>query len=135
MSRLHDGTERTIYYPQSPLLSDPYRSASPILYQVTTMKKLMLDVEALVVDSFGTSAGVAEGLGTVRGRDSNTGPEPPDTIVATCDCPPPNTGGSCAGTCGWSCGTGCTAVTCGEYTCAQTCPDSCYVCGTQGPVG
>jgi hypothetical protein len=97
------------------------------------MKKLTLQVESLVVESFDTSRMPAADRGTVRGRDSWTEPQEPDTIVATCGCPPPNTGASCgAASCQWSCDPGCTA-TCGAATCNQTCPNTCYICGPQEP--
>ena len=102
------------------------------------MKKLSLSVESLVVESFDTMVQPMPGRGTVRGRDSETEPQEPDTIASTCTCPQ-NTLASCgaascgAASCQWSCDPGCTAVTCGEATCNQTCPDTCYVCGPQGP--
>ena len=96
------------------------------------MKKLRLGLESLAVESFDTAVEAEADRGTVRGRDSATGPEEPDTIAATCTCPPPNTA-SCGGTCDWTCAGGCTAATCGEYTCAQTCPNTCYICGPQDP--
>lgn len=73
------------------------------------MRKLSLNLEALVVESFSTNA--AEGRGTVRGMDSITVDQ--DTCI-TC-------GATCA-TCGGTCPASCPA-TC-VNTCA-TCPVSC----------
>lgn len=100
------------------------------------MKKMKLDLDALAVESFDTAPGTGAGHGTIRGHDSApTEPEEPDTIAATCDCPPPGTNQTACGqfTCQWSCDAGCSNVTCGGSTCWATCPDSCYVCGPQEP--
>jgi len=97
------------------------------------MKKLRLDLESLAVESFDTVVEAEADRGTVRGRDSVTEPQEPDSIAATCTCPPPNTA-SCGGTCDWTCGGGCTvAASCGQ-TCDHTCWNSCYsVCGPEEP--
>jgi hypothetical protein len=97
------------------------------------MKKLRLELDRLRVETFELAApGAASG--TVAGHDSATGPEEPDTIVSTCDCPPTAGQATCGNpTCAWTCTCPGTSVTCGEYTCNHTCPDSCYVCGPQDP--
>ena len=52
-----------------------------------TTNKLRLDVHRLQVESFTTA--MPEGLrGTVRMHDSATGHEEPQTLDATCECPP-----------------------------------------------
>ncbi len=97
------------------------------------MNKMKLDLDSLFVESFDTSSGPA-GRGTVRGLDSWLEPE---TIAASCDCPPPPTGPTACGqaTCGASCTCPYTDVTCAGSTCWQTCPDSCNACGWQIPQG
>jgi hypothetical protein len=97
------------------------------------MKKLTLDVESLTVESFDTSWEARMARGTVRGRESVTGPEDPQSIVASCDCPPGTAASACGATCDWSCGGGCSVATCGQNTCAQTCPNTCFICGPQDP--
>lgn len=98
------------------------------------MNKTKLDVESLAVVSFDTLPGAPMEIGTVRGYDS-TEPQEPDTIVATCECPPPATNFTACGqaTCAWTCDAGCSGVTCGGSTCWHTCADSCNVCGPQEP--
>lgn len=93
------------------------------------MRKLRLDLAALHVETFETA--IPAGLrGTVRLHDS----EEPQTIDATCECPPQTNHTACGQfSCGWTCTCPGTAVTCGEYTCAGTCQDSCNVCGPQDP--
>ena len=104
------------------------------------MKKMRLDLDSLAVQSFDTSPEGRAERGTVRGLDSATEPQEPDSIAATCECPPPATNYTACGqftcgqfTCQWTCDPGCSNVTCGGSTCWQTCPDSCHVCGPQEP--
>jgi hypothetical protein len=79
------------------------------------MRKFRLSVEALTVESFETSRGGTEGMGTVRAHHHDTQPLPPasqtdevhtacgscddscyfgtcDTCANTCTCPPAGTG-------------------------------------------
>jgi hypothetical protein len=95
------------------------------------MRKLRLDVNRLEVESFEVSM-PADLRGTVRMHDS----EEPQSIVATCDCPPPQTNHTACGqfSCGYTCTCPGTNVTCGEYTCGwHTCADSCNWCGPKDP--
>lgn len=82
------------------------------------MKKMNLDVEALVVESFETSDVRGE-RGTVRGHGYT------DTTCAqrVCTCPTVGNGFTCADTCQDSCGGTCWIDTCGN-TC-DTCGDFC----------
>ena len=93
-------------------------------------KKLALELDQLVVESFATSSALRP-RGTVRGHDVS------DTTCnqIICDCP---TGGTCdtdcgQGTCGAECGSGrpscaytclCTD-TCPGNTCAYSCEGTC----------
>ena len=95
-------------------------------------KKLSLELEALAVDSFETSAG-AGAHGTVHAHDGSAGcqPTPPQvddcTCVDSCLCPSNayycatvrETAISCDYTFNGSClyDTGLTSVTCGGYSC------------------
>jgi len=98
------------------------------------MKKMTLDLDSLSVESFDTAAGLA-GRGTVRGLDSWTEPQEPDTIAATCGCPPAGTGQTACGqaTCDATCFCASNQATCGEYSCWRTCQNTCDVCGPQEP--
>jgi hypothetical protein len=79
-------------------------SGTPPTRSSIAMKKLNLDLDQLVVESFSTAAARRAG-GTVRGNDLS------DTTCyqRICDCP-----------------TGFTCLTdCNQYSCAGTCGDSC----------
>jgi len=95
--------------------------------------KLKLEIEALKVESFGTTAAPARDVGTVRAHAGGmvdaeeaevaiTTPQP--TINGTClTCQRSCWGtceASCAGTCAWSCQAGCsdTCATGGPVCCA-----------------
>ncbi|MFL5386048.1 MAG: hypothetical protein ACJ8GN_26330 [Longimicrobiaceae bacterium] len=99
-------------------------------------KKLSLELEALAVDSFETSA-AAGGRGTVHGRDGDPEPTPPEyeadcTCYDSCLCPTNAyycatvmaTVISCDYTANGSClyDTGATRVTCGGISCNR-CPE------------
>jgi hypothetical protein len=93
------------------------------------MNKLRLNVDSLRVESFVPAPLQADVRGTVHPHQSE--PQEPQTIIATCECPP---SGACSGvaSCDWSCGCP-TTVTCGENTCGQyTCVESCYPCVPKG---
>ena len=97
------------------------------------MNKLRLNVDSLRVESFVPAPLLAAPRGTVHLHQS--GPEEPQTIVATCECPPTAGQNTCAGvfTCDWSCGCPGTAATCGGATCGEyTCVESCYPCVPHG---
>jgi hypothetical protein len=102
------------------------------------MRKLALDLNELVVDSFDT-ASVAAGRGTVAARSGTTYAD--ESCNGTCNftCFPASCascdftcgscascGGTCAGSCagGASCGNTC-GGTCDYATCAQ--PESCWM--------
>ncbi|MBB4634816.1 hypothetical protein [Longimicrobium terrae] len=103
------------------------------------MKKLSLNLEALVVETFETTTLEGAGRGTVLGRaiagEMYNVPQSPrcgsplcvDTPLASCD----SCGNSCAVSCNGSCDScavtcaaTCTA-SCGADTCAATCARSC----------
>lgn len=71
------------------------------------MKKLMLNLEALSVESFETSRGLME-RGTVRGASESTA----NQIICTCN----SDNGTCDASCDGGCGT--------DYTC-QSCNGTC----------
>lgn len=87
------------------------------------MRKLKLDLDQLVVDSFSTQVRPKRG-GTVRGQactcytQCDTCPGCP-TCDASCN---GTCGATCAGTCGGSC-----AGTC-DASCNGTCGGTCYDC-------
>lgn len=82
------------------------------------MKKLMLDVEQLAVESFATG-GAASEAGTVHGHNHTRGNHA--TCWETC-------GASCGVTCPATCGYTCN----GEYTCfGDTCAATCNCTNTQ----
>jgi hypothetical protein len=90
--------------------------------------KLKLNLDQLKVDSFDTSA-MEKPKGTVFGEQC--------TCYTNCTCPGcPTCDASCNGTCDGSCNGTCDAScagtcgascygTCGEYSCANTCWDTC----------
>jgi hypothetical protein len=96
------------------------------------MKKLRLNVESLRVESFSPAPSQAATRGTVYPRESAE----PQSIVASCECPPTGGQTTCAGvvTCDWwSCLCQGTAATCGENTCYQySCAESCNPCVPHG---
>jgi hypothetical protein len=75
--------------------------------------KMRLDLDVLAVESFDTLP-IAHPRGTVVAHESATGPEEPDTIANTCQCPTPGCGGTVPGS---------GATYCGAWTCAPQ--DSC----------
>lgn len=103
------------------------------------MKKLILDLDALTVETFETTALGGVGRGTVLGRAHVGGvitePQSPrcvsplcvDTPLASCD----SCGNSCAVSCNGSCDScavtcaATCAASCGADTCANTCARSC----------
>jgi hypothetical protein len=89
------------------------------------MRKMMLQLESLAVESFDTTAAGAPG-GTVLAYDRTEGCT--NTCAGSCfntacTCPP----GSCQLTCGGSCVLTC-AVTCLGPTCPGSCVDTCGTC-------
>jgi hypothetical protein len=103
------------------------------------MKKLSLNLEALIVETFETTTLDGIGRGTVLGRAVNgevyNTPQSPrcgsplcvDTPLASCD----SCGNSCAVSCNGSCDScamtcaATCAASCGANTCAATCARSC----------
>jgi hypothetical protein len=94
------------------------------------MKKLKLDLEGLVVESFATTPESRGEGGTVFGQQC--------TCYTQCTCPGcPTCDASCNGTCGGTCEASCNG-TCGD-SCAGSCGGSCYdtchmTCGTCGTI-
>jgi len=94
------------------------------------MKKLRLQIEDLLIDSF-TTTPPEKPKGTVFGEQC--------TCYTNCTCPGcPTCDASCNGTCDASCNGSC-AATCDascygscDWTCGNTCGDSCdgYTCPT-----
>lgn len=79
------------------------------------MKKLRLQLDDLLVDSFQTTAAKKE-KGTIFGQEC--------TCYTNCTCPGcPTCAASCNGTCNGSCNGTC-------YSCDYTCDESCAECGT-----
>jgi hypothetical protein len=91
-------------------LSIDFGGSQPFPTGVRAMRKLMLDLDAIQVDSFATQAADAA-RGTVDARQGRE----------TFTCPPPSQN-SCAATCG--CGPATADYTC--VSCLQTCAGTCW---------
>ncbi len=96
--------------------------------QVT--KKIRLNVESLVVETFSTADAVGP-RGTVHGYGSEAPCDYIDTAQATCECQNPTAHTACGqSTCT------CPANTYGQYTCAEPscgltyCQDTCDYCAS-----
>ena len=97
------------------------------------MGKIRLDVDALRVESFETSAGAAP-RGTVRGHGDTLAYDRCDTNEANCTlyCPGGSGGASCDGSCDscYGCGTDTAAASCNGTCAGATCGETClyYSC-------
>ena len=90
------------------------------------MKKLRLDLDAVKLESFGTTPRPLQGKGTVFAKSSYTVCYTCEDMTCENSCvtlEPTCTGYSVAATCGQSCGGG---DTCAGYTCEWTDNDTCY---------
>jgi len=78
------------------------------------MKKLSLEMDALRVESFATTADEGMGAGTVRAHSGDVGVEVGETVpnpvtnLVTCTCPP----GMQTDLCSLGCSDGCSVNTC-----------------------
>jgi len=96
------------------------------------MKKIKLDLDKLVVDSFEVAPAL-DAPGTVQGylitentrRACSCAASCDGTCYATCD----TCDASCAGTCAATCGATCQTCA-GQYTCNESCGGTCdFSCG------
>ena len=102
------------------------------------MRKVILDVDALRVESFDTSPdGLRDGRGTVHGRVDLVGGVVVEPASQQCgsypNCPSPlcvdTPLASCDGSCRWTCGASCNG-TCASCATCNTCQESCNgTCG------
>ncbi len=92
------------------------------------MSKLTLELDALKVESFGTTAGPVAGAGTVRAHAGGMVEEEAEAAITT---PPATREPTCLGTCNRSCWGTCDASCPGTcaWSCAAGCSDSCATGG------